>query len=143
MDNTADEELEANTDPGDAPIEGRHFEGEQKLRGKLVRDLIPDIIRQDNLTPIIEQAPPAEFEERLVAKLREEVEEFAASGEVEELVDVMEVCFAAAARRGVTPEVLEELTRDKRERRGGFGRRLVWLGNTEETELLGYEKERA
>lgn len=143
MDDTADEELEARMDPGDAPIEGRHSEGEQKLRGKLVRDLIPDIIRQDNLTPIIEQAPPAEFEERLVAKLREEVEEFAASGEVEELVDVMEVCFAAAARLGVTPEVLEELTRDKRERRGGFGRRLVWLGNTEETELLGYEKERA
>ena len=107
------------------------------LRGKLVRDLIPDIVRRDGPTPIVEQAPPAEFGERLVAKLREEVEEFAASGEVDELVDVMEACFAAAARLGVTPKALGELARAKRERRGGFGRRLVWLGKTEETESPG------
>ena len=97
--------------------------------GKLVRDGIPEIIRADGAEPVIRTAGDAEIDSLLLAKLVEEVEEYADSREVEELADVVEVCFAAAARQGVSVEQLLALARDKRDRRGGFERGLVWSGN--------------
>ena len=72
--------------------------------GKLVRDGIPEIIRADGAEPVIRTAGDAEIDSLLLAKLLEEVEEYADSREVEELADVVEVCFAAAARHGVSVE---------------------------------------
>ncbi|UNX54236.1 nucleoside triphosphate pyrophosphohydrolase [Georgenia sp. TF02-10] len=97
--------------------------------GKLVRDRIPEIIRADGAVPVIRTAGDAEIDGLLLAKLVEEVEEYADSREVEELADVVEVCFAAAARQGVSVEELLALARDKRDQRGGFAQGLVWSGN--------------
>jgi predicted house-cleaning noncanonical NTP pyrophosphatase (MazG superfamily) len=99
------------------------------VRGKLVRDRIPEIIKREGLVPLVEPAPRHEYNQYVNAKLQEELHEYLASGDVEELADLIEVCFAAADSKGVGREQLLEIVRDKRERRGGFAERLIWYGN--------------
>lgn len=92
---------------------------------KLVRDRIPELIAADGETPTTHVANDEEYERRLVAKLREEAAEYAESGEREELADVLEVLVAILDHEGVSLEALDEVRREKRERRGGFGDRIV------------------
>ncbi|MEU6757752.1 nucleoside triphosphate pyrophosphohydrolase [Streptomyces sp. NPDC046685] len=100
--------------------------------GKLVRDRIPQIIRADGAEPEIYVTDPAEYRQRLRAKLTEEVAEYMEADEThapEELADVLEVAFALAADLGVDPSQLEQLRAAKDEQRGGFSERIVWTGN--------------
>ncbi|GAA2655088.1 nucleoside triphosphate pyrophosphohydrolase [Streptomyces spororaveus] len=100
--------------------------------GKLVRDRIPEIIRVGGAEPEVYVADPAEYRERLRAKLTEEVAEYMAADETdapEELADVLEVAFALAADLGVDPVQLEKIRASKAEERGGFSERIVWTGN--------------
>ncbi|MGH3871583.1 MAG: hypothetical protein ACRDSR_08740 [Pseudonocardiaceae bacterium] len=99
------------------------------MRGKLVRDRIPEIILQAGLIPVIETASPEDYGRYVRAKLEEELEEYLSSGDVTEVADLVEVCFAAAALHGVGPDELLAIARDKRQQRGGFDDRLVWMGN--------------
>lgn len=94
---------------------------------KLVRDHIPKIMRQNGATPITRQAKAGELPELLMAKLREEVEEFRVSGEADELADIIEVVYAIAASKGLTVEQLEKLRKHKRLQRGGFSQRIVLI----------------
>jgi predicted house-cleaning noncanonical NTP pyrophosphatase (MazG superfamily) len=99
--------------------------------GKLVRDRIPDIIRADGSEPIVYQADPAEYRQRLRDKLLEEVDEFLTAdpaSAVEELADVLEVVYALAADLGTDRPTLEQLRQAKATERGAFADRLVWLG---------------
>jgi predicted house-cleaning noncanonical NTP pyrophosphatase (MazG superfamily) len=97
---------------------------------KLVRDKIPQIVRDRGLEPIIEVAGDAEYRELLRTKLLEETQEFLSSdGDVEELADVIEVVRALALQLGVDPDQLEQIRRAKEEQRGGFLARVVWKGN--------------
>ncbi|MFD1661427.1 hypothetical protein ACFSL4_25285 [Streptomyces caeni] len=100
--------------------------------GKLVRDLIPQIIRESGAEPVVYVADPEEYRERLRQKLTEEVAEFLAadgSAAAEELADVLEVVHALALDLGLPPRHLEELRAQKAEARGGFAGRVVWIGN--------------
>ncbi|MGH3915530.1 MAG: hypothetical protein ACRDTC_19300 [Pseudonocardiaceae bacterium] len=99
------------------------------MRGKLVRDRIPEIIRREGLIPVVETASPQDYGGYVRAKLKEELAEYLGSGDVAELADLVEVCFAAAALHGVGPEELLAIALDKRQQCGGFDDRLVWLGN--------------
>ena len=63
---------------------------------KLVRDKIPDIIRQKGRVPVTHVAEDDEYWDKLQDKLKEEVHEFLKDGEVDELVDVLEVVHALA-----------------------------------------------
>jgi predicted house-cleaning noncanonical NTP pyrophosphatase (MazG superfamily) len=99
------------------------------LRGKLVRDRIPEIILRKGLVPIVETASPQDYDRYVRAKLEEELAEYLSSGDVVELADLVEVCFAATALHGVGPDELLAIARDKRQQRGGFDDRLVWMGN--------------
>lgn len=92
---------------------------------KLVRDDIPEIIEANGETPIVHVADDAEYGRRLVEKLREEVEEYAESREIEELADVLEVIGAIRRYRGLSPDELRELRAEKAEERGGFADRIV------------------
>lgn len=103
--------------------------GDTTLRGKLVRDRIPEIIVREGLVPIVETASPQDYDRYVCAKLEEELAEYLSSGDVAEVADLVEVCFAAAALHGVGPDELLAIARDKRQQRGGFDDRLVWLGN--------------
>ncbi|ORT59126.1 nucleoside triphosphate pyrophosphohydrolase [Streptomyces sp. CB03238] len=100
--------------------------------GKLVRDLIPQIIRESGAEPMVYVAGPEEYRERLRHKLSEEVAEFltaADSAAAEELADILEVVHALALDLGMTPSRLEERRAQKAASRGGFAGRVVWTGN--------------
>ncbi len=92
---------------------------------KLVRDNIPDIIVAQGRTPVVMALSDAEFKERLQKKLLEETQEYLESGEIEELADILEVLYALAVEQGVTPDELENIRLKKREKRGGFTKRLL------------------
>jgi predicted house-cleaning noncanonical NTP pyrophosphatase (MazG superfamily) len=105
--------------------------GNKVSEPKLVRDGIPQIIRDAGLEPIIRVAEPDECPCLLRQKLVEEVKEFLESGEPEELADVLEVVAALAAEFGLDPVGLEDIRAKKKAERGGFSLRLVWYGNRE------------
>lgn len=100
----------------DAAFEGR-------LSNKLVRDKIPDIIRANGQTPVVRTLNEAEYLENLHRKLNEEVAEFHADQNAEELADILEVAFALADTLGCSREELLTICDEKREKRGGFGNR--------------------
>ncbi|MGW0954772.1 nucleoside triphosphate pyrophosphohydrolase [Streptomyces sp. NPDC001212] len=102
------------------------------ISGKLVRDRIPQIIREGGAEPVIYTAGPEEYHGRLREKLGEEVAEFLAADAAaapEELADLLEVVRALAADLGVDADQLEKIREAKARERGGFAERIVWTGN--------------
>ncbi|MEU6607129.1 nucleoside triphosphate pyrophosphohydrolase [Streptomyces shenzhenensis] len=100
--------------------------------GKLVRDRIPQIIREDGAEPVTYVAGPEDYRSRLRDKLGEEVAEFLEADDAkapEELADVLEVVHALAADLGVDAGQLEKIREAKASERGGFADRIVWTGN--------------
>lgn len=97
--------------------------------GKLVRDKIPQIIRDAGAEPVTRVAEAGEYRGLLRAKLVEEVEEFLASDDPNELADILEVVLALAGDLGVDRDHLEKLRTAKAFERGGFADRIVWSGN--------------
>lgn len=90
-----------------------------------MRDLIPERIRSSGRNPVVRTASDAEFAGALRTKLQEEVVEFLESGEIEELVDILEVLHALADCEGLRPEDLEQHRARKAAERGAFTRRLI------------------
>lgn len=98
------------------------------IYNKLVRDKIPDIIRAEGKRCHIEALDPQRWLEELTRKLGEEVTEYVQSGDIVELVDLVEVVYSILAARGVTPAEFEALRVKKREARGGFEERVFLVG---------------
>lgn len=93
---------------------------------KLVRDKIPQIIRDKNAVPIMHIADDLEYWEKLKAKLQEEVSEFLEDTNIdEELADVLEVIYAILAFKGISFEALEQIRLKKKEERGGFKNKVI------------------
>lgn len=89
---------------------------------KLVRDKIPDIIRNCGHQCEIFVLNDNEYIEALRQKLVEEAGEVAISHKdelAEELADVMEVIDALMTAAGIEPEKVREIQRKKRSARGG------------------------
>ena len=97
------------------------------MNGKLVRDKIPDIIRSDGRSPAVRTLDGEAYVEELRRKLVEEASEYAETGDLEELADVLEVVYALADVHRVPMAEVETLRARKREARGGFTRRLFLL----------------
>ncbi|WP_425445865.1 nucleoside triphosphate pyrophosphohydrolase [Dethiothermospora halolimnae] len=99
----------------------------EKIYNKLVRDKIPEIIRNDNKKCEVEIVNSDELKDSLNKKLVEEVEEYLESHDIEELADILEVIYGILESKGVSREELEEIRKKKRDERGGFsdGVRLV------------------
>ena len=91
-----------------------------KTYHKLVRDNIPSIIEATGASCETEILSDAEYLRMLDAKLSEELAEFHADHNVEELADLLEVIYACAAARGITRAELEALRAEKAAKRGGF-----------------------
>lgn len=91
---------------------------------KLVRDLIPNIIRATGLTCRTRQLDAEEHLQALRVKLLEEVEAFLnterTAESVEELADILEILFALAQKYGADEDELLEIRDAKRDERGGF-----------------------
>lgn len=92
-------------------------------RGKLVRDRIPEIIAAHGGTVHVRVLDDVEYAQRLDEKLAEEVAEYLESGEVEELVDLVEVIQAILAHRQISEEEFTRRCEAKRTARGGFEQR--------------------
>ena len=92
---------------------------------KLVRDRIPEIVRENGETPITHEADGEEYARRLREKLVEEAEEYAEAGDPAELADVLEVIDAVRALDGVDPERVRELREAKAAERGRFDEGVV------------------
>ena len=89
---------------------------------KLVRDRIPEIIREAGKVPITRTVKdPAELKLRLIDKLAEEMQEYKESGSVEEVADILEVLQALVEQvHGLSWEQVREIQGRKWEERGGF-----------------------
>ena len=74
---------------------------------KLVRDMIPDIIRKEGGIPVIHMADDAEYWEKLKAKLRGETEEFLQESTEEELADILEVIEAICDVKRISKDMLK------------------------------------
>lgn len=91
---------------------------------KLVRDNIPRIITEGGKQPIIETLSDGQYKASLDEKLAEELNEYLASKEAEELIDLLEVIYAIAATKGLSPLDLEELRIGKAQKRGAFTEKI-------------------
>ena len=95
-----------------------------KKYNKLVRDLIPEVIKTDGKACEIEIAKDEEKTELLEAKLMEEVNEYLKDKNLEELADVMEVLFGLAHNLGYSEEDLLN-KRNEKLKDGGFKEGIV------------------
>ena len=97
----------------------------KKTYHKLVRDRIPEIIEAGGNTCVTRILSDEEYLCRLDQKLDEELTEYHADGNPEELADLLEVIYAAAAARGVTAEELDEIRAQKAAKRGAFAQKIL------------------
>ena len=91
-----------------------------KIFRKLVRDKIPEVIRNNGETPIVRILDDEEYERELNKKLKEEVDEYFVDGNIEELADIEEVLRALVELKGVSYEKFEKIRKSKCEKRGAF-----------------------
>ncbi|SHJ74056.1 Predicted house-cleaning noncanonical NTP pyrophosphatase, all-alpha NTP-PPase (MazG) superfamily [Clostridium amylolyticum] len=98
-----------------------------KSYNKLVRDKIPEIIKEAGKTCNIRYADEKEQLKLLEEKLQEEVSEYIEAKNLEELADIMEVLFGLAKNLGFCEEDLLKCREDKRSKRGGFEEGVVLL----------------
>ena len=96
---------------------------------KLVRDKIPEIIRQHGEIPYTRILDTEEYTVLLEDKLDEETAEFHRDRTPEELADILEVVYALAEAHGCSREQLQQIFDAKHTARGGFKKRVYWMGN--------------
>lgn len=92
---------------------------------KLVRDKIPEIIKNRSDTPITHIAGEEEYWQKLKEKLLEEVNEFIEAENEEELADIYEVIEAIIESKNFSQENILQIQKDKAEKRGKFKKRII------------------
>ena len=92
---------------------------------KLVRDRIPEIIRQKGDTPVTHIADDKEYWEKLKEKLLEEVKEFKKDETEEELADILEILDAVIEYKKFDKDEIENIKEEKAEKRGTFNKRII------------------
>jgi predicted house-cleaning noncanonical NTP pyrophosphatase (MazG superfamily) len=100
--------------------------------GKLVRDLIPQVIEASGKQAITTSVTNEDLVSALLLKIDEEVREvLSADGDqvLEEIADVYEVLLALANAAGSTWTEIESIAEKKRVERGGFSGG-IWLLDT-------------
>lgn len=116
-----------------------NFRMAKTVHNKLVRDRIPEIIARNGETAVFRTIEDrGEFVAALAAKILEEAGETKEAAEVgdrdalvKEIADVREVLDALAAEFGISEDDVRRVQTDRREKRGGFGKRL-FLESTDE-----------
>lgn len=92
---------------------------------KLVRDNIPEIIKQKGERALWHTASEEEYEKKLKEKLFEEAEEFFEDPNAEEFADVLEVIDALCEFYAINPQSAQKIQKEKKEKRGGFQQRII------------------
>ena len=92
---------------------------------KLVRDRIPEVVKEKGEIPVTHIATDEEYWKKLREKLKEEVAEFLSREDAEELADIIEVVNAICDFKKIDRLRLEDLRKEKLKSKGGFGGRIV------------------
>ena len=95
------------------------------LYDKLVRDKIPEIIEQAGKTCKCSILSEQDYIAMLDQKLNEELAEYQESKSMEELADLLEVMAAVAAARGSNIDEVDRIRIGKKEKRGGFEKKIL------------------
>lgn len=95
-----------------------------KIYNKLVRDNIPEIMIKNGAKPVTRILTEEEYLIELNKKLSEEVNEYLESGSVEEIADIWEVILGILNTKGISIEELENIRKDKANKRGTFNKRI-------------------
>ena len=95
------------------------------MRTKLVRDKIPDIIKNSGKKPVFRKAKRDEIHLLLFDKAIEEIGEFNQDPSVEEAADVLEVLRALCRFHKIRMEDVEKAADKKKLERGGFKKGIV------------------
>ena len=96
----------------------------KKDYNKLVRDFIPEIIQKAGNKCVISTLSDEDYSTELEKKLLEEVHEYLSDKNAEELADILEVVYALALLKGVSPCELEKIRVQKSKERGGFKKKI-------------------
>ena len=96
---------------------------------KLVRDLIPGIIKNDGKMPIIRILGKREYELELLKKLVEESKEVLEARNnkkdlIKEVGDVMEVLEAIEKAFGLDKKEILKIKKERKKKRGGFEKQV-------------------
>lgn len=102
-----------------------------KIFNKLVRDKIPEIIEANNETCKTRILSDEEYLVELNKKIKEELNEYLESGEIEELADLEEVLRAILDIKRCSYDEFESIRKQKVEKRGAF-KEKIFLESTEE-----------
>ena len=92
---------------------------------KLIRDKIPEIIKQEGKIPLTHLADEKEYWEKLKEKLKEETDEFLENSNEEELSDILEVINVICEVKKIDRDKLELLRKKKLEKKGGFKNKII------------------
>lgn len=87
---------------------------------KLVRDRIPEIIKNEGFVPSFRELKDDEKIGHLLKKLEEECAELIEDVCIEELADLLEVVFSIGKYIGLTEEEIYQRRKSKHIERGGF-----------------------
>lgn len=90
---------------------------------KLIRDNVPDIIRAQGGNPSYHVASSDEYWEALLAKFKEEVDEFLDNPNEAEFSDILEVIDEIVKLKG--GDRIAWMREEKRKRKGAFSKRLI------------------
>jgi predicted house-cleaning noncanonical NTP pyrophosphatase (MazG superfamily) len=98
---------------------------------KLIRDRIPEIIKEAGWKPAVRKLKKAEFLNALKKKVFEEAGELIRAkdkkGAINEIVDIQELIDALTSEIGVSKAKTKKLQAAKRKKRGGFKKRLFLI----------------
>ncbi len=95
------------------------------IHNKLVRDKILDIIESHGKQCSFHIAEEAEYQQSLMEKLIEELQEFSQTPNEEEAADILEVILALFHTFNLDHTRVEEIRQKKLVERGGFEKRII------------------
>lgn len=98
---------------------------EEILYDKLIRDKIPEIIKNAGKEYEIHKADKKEYIDKLLLKVKEELAEFKEEPSIAEMADLFEVLDAIIDYYDFDKEQIKDYQVKKRKERGGFKKQLI------------------
>ena len=95
------------------------------IYNKLIRDDIPEIIKNAGHEYFIHIAEKDEYIIELIKKVSEELKEFEENPCEEEMADILEVLESLKNVFDLDESEIEKIKKDKKTKRGGFEKRII------------------
>jgi predicted house-cleaning noncanonical NTP pyrophosphatase (MazG superfamily) len=92
---------------------------------KLVRDLIPDIMKKNGQIPDTFIATESEYSKFLIEKLLEEVKEYCIAENEEELADILEIIDAIIKNKNFSKKNIVKIKNEKNVLKGKFKKKII------------------